>query len=84
MKKIVIDKNNLIIVTGTNIYYDNYNNESLIKIITGESDDSFYYIRNNESNNYKIIETQSLPLDYQPFKYFYNDGDFILNENYSE
>ena len=81
MIKIVIDKNNLIIESGVNIIKDNYNNESVIKIT---NDNGFYFIRNSETNNYSILEIKSLIENFKPFKYFYINNEFVLNQDYSE
>jgi hypothetical protein len=84
MKKIVIDKNNLVISTGIDIYNENYNNENLIKVIVNEDTYGFYYIRNTNDNNYRILEVESLPDDYQNFKYIYSDDNYNLNSNYDQ
>lgn len=84
MKKIVIDKNNLVISTGIDIYKENYNNENLIKVIVNEDTYGFYYIRDTNDNNYTILEIESLLEDYENFKYFYKDNEFILNEDYDK
>jgi hypothetical protein len=84
MKKVVIDKNNLVISTGIDIYKENYNNENLIKVIVNEDTYGFYYIRDTDDNNYTILEIESLPEDYQNFKYFYINDNFNLNLNYDQ
>jgi hypothetical protein len=84
MKKVVIDKNNLVISNGIDIYKENYNNENLIKVIVNEDTCGFYYIRDTDDNNYKILEIESLPEDYQNFKYFYINDNFNLNLNYDQ
>jgi hypothetical protein len=84
MKKVVIDKNNLVISTGIDIYKENYNNENLIKVIINEDTYGFYYIRDTDDNNYTILEIESLPEDYQNFKYFYINDNFNLNLNYDQ
>ena len=84
MKKIVVDKNNLVISTGIDVYKENYKNEVLIKVVVNENIYGFYYVKDTNDNNYRIVEVESLPDDYQNFKYFYNNDNFDLNLNYDQ
>jgi hypothetical protein len=68
-KKIVIDRNNLVVSTGIDIYKEYYKNENLIKVIVNEDINGFYFIRNTSHNNYTILEVDNIPEDFKSFKY---------------
>lgn len=75
--KILLDGRK-IVAYGNEITFDRFENESFEKwrILV---DDSMYYMIDN---GFTLIEGVTLPPDYVGEKYFYEDGEFVLNEEW--
>ena len=67
---ILLDDRNTVIEINLNIVRQENNN-----ILVGNH---LIY----EENDMKIVEVDNVPIDILPMKYFYIDGEFVLNPNF--
>ncbi|WP_029502484.1 hypothetical protein [Lachnoclostridium phytofermentans] len=72
--KLLLDSRKLILAIDENIEFVTH--EGLAKWKIGETT---YYL----DNNFSVEELIDIPFDIIPIKYFYIDGEFVLNPNWS-
>ena len=73
--KLLIDNRGLIVFIGVNIEFGIFDEPNVEKWKI----DNCYAI----DSGYTLVEVESIPLEVIPGKYFYIDGEFTLNPNYS-
>ncbi len=72
--KILLDDRGLILVISNDIEFGTFDGEEKWKVGNG-----MYFI----DNNFTMVEVDSVPVEVIPDKYYYIDGEFVLNPNYS-
>ena len=72
--KLLLDSRNLIRYIDTNIVFGIWDDTNTPKWRVGN-----YYVIGND---FTLVEVETLPLDVIPDKYFYIDGNFVVNPNY--
>jgi len=72
--KLLLDNRNLILVISNDIEFGTFEGEEKWKV-----GNKMYFI----DDDFSVAEVESVPVEVIPDKYFYIDGEFVLNPNYS-
>lgn len=76
----ILVKGNMIYAIAENITFGIYDEPFEKWRIADEEDNTLYYMIDDD---FTLIENVSIPSDYEDEKYFYENGEFILNEDWA-
>lgn len=75
----ILVSGNLIVSVAERITFGIYDEDFEKWRLADENDNLMYYILDN---GFELVENVTLPEDYEPGKYFYEDGEFIVNDDW--
>lgn len=71
-------KDNIICAIAENISYGRYENEDKWRLADSEDNLMYYMI----DSDFTLVENVEVPSDYVDGKYFFENGEFVLNEDW--
>ena len=75
----ILVKDNIIYAIAENISHGRYENEEKWRLADSEDNVLYYMI----DSDFTLVDVAEIPSDYEDGKYFYENGGFVLNEDWS-